>query len=446
MFKRIFGGVIFSVLLQSAIHAQQLAFPGAEGFGAYAKGGRNGKVIYVTSLEDSGPGTLRWAVEQEEPRTIVFGVSGTIELKSRLNITKPYITIAGQTAPGEGICLKGETLQINTHDVIIRYIRVRLGDKSHGQGSLQGKDAISISKGHDIIVDHCSASWSLDEILSSSTQSPDLTRVTVQWCFITEGLNPDNHGFGSLIRGTGGARYSYAHNLYADNRGRNPRPGNYNSNPHDKDPLGLLLDFTNNVIYNWGGEHAGYNADKVSVTRLNYVNNYLIPGEDSKAEGFAYSEGSPYNLAYFAGNYYNGKLPDDPWSLVNFPTSWTSEQVKVYKQNKPLEAGAVKTEDAEIAYKRVLEMGGASLPKRDAVDSRVVNSLISRSGKIIKSQNDVGGWPVLKSAPALKDTDQDGMPNDWEESNGLNSKDASDRNRVAADGYTMVEKYINSIK
>lgn len=442
--KAIFFGFVFSVLLQT-VNAQQPAFPGAEGFGAYAKGGRNGKVIYVTNLDDSGPGSLRWAVEQEGARTIVFGISGTIDLKSKLNINKPYITIAGQTAPGYGICLKGGTLQINTHDVIVRYIRVRLGDGLHGQGSLQGKDAISISGGHDIMVDHCSASWSLDEILSASTRKPDLTRVTVQWCFITEGLNPDNHGFGSLIRGTGGARYSYLHNLYANNRGRNPRPGNYDSNPHDKDPQGLLLDFRNNVIYNWGGGHAGYNADKVSVTQLNYINNYLIPGVESKTGGFAYSEGSPYNRGYFAGNYYNGKLPDNPWSVVSFPKSWTPEQVSAYKQNKPLGTGWLDSENAETAYKRVLETGGAILPKRDAVDSRIVNDIRHRTGKIIKSQNDVGGWPKLSSATSPADTDRDGMPDKWEKENGLDPKNPDDRNKITKDGYTMLEKYINNI-
>ena len=210
-------------------------------------------------------------------------MSGTIELKKRLDIENPFITIAGQTAPGDGICLKGETLKILTHDVIVRYLRVRVGDAKFGVGGTnQGKDAIDISVGEDIIVDHCSAGWSLDEAVSASSRNPTLTRVTVQWCFITEGLNVDHHGFGSLIRGTGGAKYSYLHNLYAHNYGRNPRPGNYNTNPFDKDPLGLLLDFRNNVIYNWGGEHAGYNADSISVTRLNYVGNYLVPGADSK--------------------------------------------------------------------------------------------------------------------------------------------------------------------
>lgn len=427
-------------------NAQQLAFPGAEGFGAFSKGGRGGNVIYVTTLNDSGPGSLREAIEQKGPRTIVFGISGTIQLKDKLKIENPYITIAGQTAPGDGICLAGETLWIGTHDVIVRYLRVRLGDGKYGIGSKQGKDAISIAIGKDIIVDHCSGSWSLDEILSASTNKPTLSDVTVQWCFITEGLNPDNHGFGSLIRGTGGAKYSYLHNLYADNRGRNPRPGNYDINPHGKDPKGLLLDFRNNVIYNWGGDHAGYNADKESVTHLNYVCNYLIPGADSKSPGFAYSTGSPYNKAFFAGNYYNGKEPSNQWSLVQFKSDWTDEQVKAYKQTKPFETGPVKTDNALMAYKRVLETGGANLPKRDAVDRRIVNDVKNRTGKIIKSQKEVGGWPILDSSPAPTDTDRDGMPDEWEKKNGTDPNNASDRNKVNGDGYTMLEDYLHSIK
>ncbi len=161
------------------------AFPGAEGFGAYSQGGRGGKVLQVTNLDDEGEGSLRWAVEQEGRRTIVFEVSGTIQLKDRLTIRNPFVTIAGQTAPGDGICLKGATQGIAAHDVIVRYIRVRLGEGG------DGGDAISIGRGEDIILDHCSASWSTDEVLSASTRNPTLNRVTVQWCFITEALNPE---------------------------------------------------------------------------------------------------------------------------------------------------------------------------------------------------------------------------------------------------------------
>ncbi|UKM66083.1 pectate lyase [Flavobacteriaceae bacterium GSB9] len=444
MKKHVFALLSF-VLLFSASWSQQLAFPEAEGFGAYSRGGRGGKVLYVTNLKDEGRGSLRWAVEQKGARTVVFSVSGIIDLKRRLTIKYPNITIAGQTAPGDGICLRGETLVVAASHVIIRYLRVRLGDGMHGQGSLQGKDAISISRGSNIIVDHCSASWSLDEILSASTMRPTLTNVTVQWCFITEGLNPDGHGYGSLIRGTGGAKYSFLHNLYAHNKGRNPRPGNYDVNSHNKDPKGLLLDFRNNVIYNWGGNHAGYNQDKLSVTHLNYVNNYLIPGSDSRATGIAYATGSPYNKAYFSGNYYNGKIPYNQWDLVDFNDDWSKEQIDNYKQTEPFETGTVKTDNAVIAYSRVLAKAGAILPKRDAVDSRIVQGIKSRTGGIIKSQEEVGGWPELKSVKAPMDTDLDGMPDNWEIENGLNPKNGRDRNNLTDDGYTVLEKYLNSI-
>jgi pectate lyase len=443
--KKLFFSILIVLFTGTLINAQPLAFPGAEGFGAYSKGGRGGKVFYVTNLNDSGPGSLRWAVEKEGPRTIIFGVSGTIVLKNKLQIKNPNITIAGQTAPGDGICLAGETLWIGADDVIVRYLRVRLGDGKYGIGSKQGKDAISIAVGNNIIVDHCSGSWSLDEILSASTKLPTLNNVTVQWCFITEGLNPDNHGFGSLIRGTGGAKYSYLHNLYANNKGRNPRPGNYDINSHDKDPKGFLLDFRNNVLYNWGGGHAGYNNDNISITKLNYVNNYLIPGKDSENNGIAYSTGSPFNKSYFSGNYYDGKFPKNQWTLVKFRSTWTKEQIEAYKQTKPFETGPIKTNDAVTAYKQVLETGGATLPKRDAVDLRIVKDVKNRTGRIIKSQEDVGGWPELKSTPAPKDTDHDGMPDLWETKHGLNPQNADDRNKVGEDGYTMLEKYINNI-
>ncbi|HMP83101.1 MAG TPA: pectate lyase, partial [Verrucomicrobiota bacterium] len=390
------------------------------------------------------PGSLRWAVEQEGPRTIVFDVSGNISLESRLNIENPYITIAGQTAPGDGICLRGETLRIATHDVIIRYIRCRLGDGMHGQGSLQGKDAVSISSGEDIILDHCSASWSLDEVLSASTKEPTLTRVTVQWCYITEGLNPSNHGYGSLIRGTGGAKYSFLRNLYAHHLRRSPRPGNYDVNPHDKDPEGLLLDFRNNVIYNWGGGFAGYNNDNISVTRLNYVGNYLIPGVNSENNGIAYSTGSPYDRSFFAGNYYGGIQPEDQWTLVAFRQSWSEGNIRDYKQSREFEAGPVTRTDASKAYQLILETGGACLPQRDAVDTRIVNDVKNHTGKIIKSQADVGGWPPLNSAPAPTDTDRDGMPDSWENKFGFDAKDPTDGDLDKdGDGYTNVEEFLN---
>jgi len=453
-YKKPLLAIILLLYPATGFAENQLAFPGAEGFGAYSKGGRGGQVLYVTNLDDQGEGSLRWAIEKEGPRTIVFEISGTIDLKETLEIKNPFVTIAGQTAPGDGICLKGETLLIHTHDVIIRYIRVRLGDGKHGIGSKQGKDAISVRAGEDIIIDHCSTSWALDEVLSVSSQYPTLTRVTVQWCFITEALNPDGHGFGSLIRGAGGSKYSYLHNLYAHNCARSPRPGNYNRNSYDKDPLGLLLDFRNNVLYNWARDHAGYNSDRKSVTRLNYVSNYLIPGENSEPGSVAYSTGSTHNQAYFAGNYFNDKLPDNPWSLVKFSEhypwdgdfryGWTDEKKQAYMRTEPFEAGPVQLEDAPTAYKRVLESGGASWPKRDAVDNRIVIDIKKRTGKIINSQNEVGGWPKLKSRPATTDSDGDGMPDAWETRYGLDPNDASDGPKDRdGDGYTNVEECLN---
>jgi len=442
--KLIYSMLIFILLSLEPVSGVEpssiQAFPGAEGFGAYSKGGRGGKVYHVTTLEDGGPGSLREAVEAEGPRIVVFDISGTIRLKQSLLIDNPFITIAGQTAPGDGICLRDATLVVGADHVVVRYLRCRLGDEG------QGGDAVTITAGKHIIIDHCSASWSLDEVLSSSTHWPMLSDLTVQWCFITEALNPKGHGFGSLIRGCRGVRYSYHHNLYAHNHGRNPRPGNYDyPNTPDADPNGLLLDFRNNVIYNWDGSSAGYNADAKSVTKLNYVGNYLVPGPESASRGKAYKEGSPNNRGYFSGNYYNHRLPEDAWSLVDFG-DWDASQIAAYKQSRPFETGPIVTQDAKEAYKSVLERGGATLPQRDAVDRRIFEEIKSGKGRIIDSQKEVGGWPDLKSAPAPRDNDGDGMPDEWEQQHGLNPKEAADGPQDAnADGYTNVEEYLNSL-
>jgi hypothetical protein len=425
-----------------------LAFPGAEGFGACARGGRGGRVYHVTTLEDGGAarndaapkGSLREAVEAQGPRLVVFDVAGTIRLTKDLLITNPFITIAGQTAPGEGICLRDATLGVYADQVVIRYLRCRLGDQG------RAGDAIGIGRGHQIIIDHCSASWSLDEVLSCSTGEPSLSDVTVQWCFITEALNPKNHSFGSLIRGCHGARYTYHHNLYAHNRNRNPRPGNYDrQNPHTQDPDGLLLDFRDNVIYNWRGSYAGYNADKDSVTKLNYVGNYLVPGPDSQPTGIAYQEGSPYNKGFFAGNYYSHKRPDDPWVLVDF-RDWSAAQIAAYRQSQPFKTGPIATQDARDAFRDVLARGGAILPKRDAVDRRIVEEVTNRTGHIINSQAEVGGWPDLRTGVAPRDGDGDGMPDEWERQHGLNPDNPADGAQDGnGDGYTNVEEYLNEL-
>jgi hypothetical protein len=433
------------------------AFPGAEGFGAESAGGRGGEVLFVTNLNDSGPGSLRAAVEADGPRTVIFRVSGTIALKSKLAITKPYITIAGQTAPGDGICLKDHSLNISADHVIVRYIRCRPGDNAKSES-----DALSISSGRDIIVDHCSTSWSVDETLSASTGG-QLGNVTVQWCIISESLHDSihhkgPHGYGSLIRGGWGNGYSFHHNLYAHHYARLPRPGNYND--RSKDPDGFTLDFRNNVIYNWAGRAAGYNADGSnntnSITKMNFVGNYYQTGINSKGS-LAFSESTKSAKAYFSDNCMNGGYPDDPWSLVAF-SNFSRADLDAYKQSSPIPAPPVQTEDAITAYEWVLAEAGATLPpvpafsvravqvraNRDAVDIRIVNDVKNRTGRIINDEEEVGGWPELKSTEPPQDSDRDGMPDDWEKQYGFDPDEPADRNGDAdADGYTNLEEYLN---
>jgi len=420
--------------------AQLPAFPGAEGFGASSIGGRGGQVIEVTNLNDSGSGSLRAAVEASGSRIVVFRVSGTIDLESRLRISNPYITIAGQTAPGDGICLKDQELQVSADHVIVRYIRSRLGDNEGAQS-----DSISITEGRNIIIDHCSASWSVDETLSVTTDADDLGDVTIQWCMITESLNcsihdKGCHGYGSLIRGCYGNGYSFHHNLFAHHNGRSPRPGNYNN--YILDPDGLIFDFRNNVVYNWGGSYAGYNADSNSITKMNFVGNYYIEGPDSSGDD-AFREQCTYSTAYFSDNWMNGSCPSDPWSLVRFD-GFTSGEILAYKQASPIPVEPVTTDDANTAYGLVLADAGASFPYRDDVDYRVIDDVINGTGYIIDDENEVGGWPYLESDTPPDDTDHDGMPDYWEVALCLDPCDSSDSSDDRdGNGYTNIEEYIN---
>jgi pectate lyase len=440
-------GFILMTCHPGNVFAQQLAFPTAEGFGAYAQGGRGGDVYRVTNLDDDGPGSLRYGIRTAGgPRTIVFAVSGIIRLRSELAVDKNYITIAGQTAPGDGICLRDNRLAIEADHVIVRYIRSRLGDESR-----QETDAISINQGHHVIMDHCSASWSVDEVFSCSTgMKGQIDSITVQWCIISEALNNSvhrkgPHGYGSLIRGCYGAKYTYHHNLYAHNQSRNPRPGNYNYNNHKRDPLGLQFDFRNNVMYNWGGDRPGYDADAESVCRYNYVGNYGKPGPDSKPRGWAYSADCKYFKAYYSGNYFYGSIPADPWSLVNFQGKWSDAELKAYKQDVPFSTGPMSTESALDAFTHVLAYAGASLV-RDVVDERIVRDVKNGTGSIIDSQAQVGGWPACNGLPAPADGDLDGMPDAWEKQHGLDPDNPGDRNGDPdRDGYTNLEEYLNEL-
>jgi hypothetical protein len=438
--------VLWTILSIPDVGASVCAFPGAEGFGAGSLGGRGGRVLFVTNLNDSGDGSLRRAAEADGPRTVIFRVSGTICLKSKLVVRKPFITIAGQTAPGDGICLKNYALAIAADHVVVRYIRCRPGDNAKAES-----DAMSISSGRNIIVDHCSASWSVDETLSASSRGR-LGNVTVQWCIISESLNNSihhkgPHGYGSLIRGSFGNGYTYHHNLYAHHHARLPRPGNYID--CTRDPEGFVLDFRNNVIYNWAGRAAGYNADGSngtnSITKMNFVGNYYKPGVNSTGS-LAFSESTTSARAWFSGNCMNGRYPDDPWSLVSF-SNFSPDDIKAYKQPRPIPVPAVKTEDALTAYRRVLMEAGAVLPKRDAVDVRIVEEVKDGTGRIIDDEQQVGGWPELKSTEPPEDFDKDGMPDEWEKQQGLDAGDPADRNAdTDADGYTNLEEYLNNTR
>ena len=437
---------VCATLLISETAVSVPAFPGAEGFGAQSIGGRGGKVLFVTNLDDGGPGSLRKAVETDGPRTVIFRISGTLVLKSAIVITKPYITIAGQTAPGDGICLKNHAMVIAADNVIVRHIRCRPGDNAKAES-----DSLSVSSGRDIIVDHCSASWSVDETLSASS-SGRLGNVTVQWCIISESLHDSihhkgPHGYGSLIRGSFGNGYTYHHNLFAHHHARLPRPGNYID--RSRDPEGFVFDFRNNVIYNWAGRAAGYNADGSngtnSITKMNFAGNYYKAGINSTGS-LAFSESTTSARAWFSGNSMNGSYPGDPWSLVSF-SKFSDEDIEAYKQSNPIPVPAVKTDDAMSAYKRVLADAGALLPKRDVVDIRIVGEVINGTGKIIDDEQQVGGWPELKSAEPPDDSDKDGMPDAWEKQHDLDPDDTADGNADAdADGYTNLEEYLNNTK
>jgi len=382
---------------------------------------------------------LRAAIVARGPRTVVFEVSGIIDLKRDLDINRGQLTIAGQTAPGDGITLRGHALIVKADDVIIRFLRVRPGAAAGVE-----LDAISVNQGSNIIIDHCSTSWSTDETLSIASTRSDKGRlidnVTVQWTIISESLNSSvhhkgEHGFGTLLRGADGARYSMHHNLWAHHKARMPRPGNYLS--REKDPVGPLYDIRNNVFYNWGGGYSGYNADTDSVVRYNFVGNYYLAGPNSRAP-IAFKESDPYASLYFAGNWMNGSPVQDPMSVLRMP----ADSELATHEHAHL---SLVTEVADAAFRRVLERAGASLV-RDAVDQRVVAEVLAGTGKIIDDVAEVGGWPALESSPAPADSDGDGMPDKWETASGLDPTDPSDGPLDPdGDGYTNLEEYLNSL-
>jgi hypothetical protein len=442
--KKILNLIFISLSVSScaqqstAVESQSrpLAFPEAEGFGKYTTGGRGGKVYIVTNLNNDGPGSLREAVSKKEPRFIVFAVSGTIALESALSINNGDVTIAGQTAPGDGICLKNFPMKINADNVIVRYMRFRLGDEK-----AQQDDAISGTRKSNIIIDHCSMSWATDECASFYGN----TNFTMQWCIISESLNHSvhekgDHGYGGIWGGKGA---SFHHNLIASHNSRLPRFSGSSTTPNTPEEL---VDFRNNVIYNWMSNNT-YGGEK---GRYNIVGNYYKAGPSTKSKKhWIVNPTSPYGSFYIADNFLFG---GDAITKNNRTGVKANSIDSVSFTDKPFVVESIKAQKVEDAYQAVLIAAGASY-KRDAVDARIVEEV--RTGKsekgknkngIIDSQSDVGGWPELKSAPVPADSDQDGMPDEWEKRNKLNPNDPTDAaTNTLSKAYTNIEVYIHGI-
>lgn len=435
------------------------AFPGAEGFGAQATGGRGGRVIKVTNLNDAGPGSLRAAINETGPRIIVFTVSGTIELKSRLSIRNGDVTIAGQTAPGDGICIRNYDVVVDADNVIIRFLRFRMGDAADVEG-----DALGGRFHKNIIVDHCSMSWSTDECVSFYANE----NFTLQWCIIAESLRNSVHGKGAHgYGGIWGGRYaSFHHNLLAHHDSRNPRLGEEAGKAF---ALTDLVDVRNNVIYNWGG-NSTYGGEGMNV---NIVNNYYKagPATSHKDRIIAIDKNKVpgdevydiWGKFFIAGNHLTASSSAtlDNWQFGVYPHYHSSYGVVSEAERTAMRMSFphninnnVTTHTAQIAYDRVLNYAGAS-HRRDAVDARIVQNVRNgdfsfpgsngSSNGIIDTQADVGGWPNLQSTPAPLDTDGDGIPDAWEIANNLNPNVSNEGKKTLSQIYDDVEVYINSL-
>lgn len=446
------------------------AFPGADGAGKYTTGGAGGRVCVVTSLKDDGSdGTFRWAVEQKGARTIVFAVSGIIELTKPLKVKNGDVTIAGQTAPGDGICLKNYTFNIQADNVIVRFIRSRMG----ADIMQKGDDAMNAFQRHsNIIVDHCSMSWSTDECATFY----DNRNMTVQWCLIAESLansihEKGAHGYGGIW---GGEPATFHHNLLAHHTNRTPRlcGSRFTGKPEEE-----KVELFNNVIYNYGsdGAYAGEGGS------YNFLNNYYKPGPYTATKSSykrlftAYADnGKNENAAgvhgvfYFNGNYIDGTCTalDAKKRAAIMEVNKNNKMGLVIKNDFAPETEVLARKMFDIAehtslqatwdaYEDVLKYAGAS-HKRDSYDQRIVketrNGTYTYEGShgstlgMIDQPSDVGGWPVYKSGVPPVDTDGDGMPDNWEVEEGLNPKDASDGAKYSlSKDYTNLEVYLNSL-
>lgn len=471
------------------------AFPGAEGGGMYTAGGRGGKVLTVTNLDDDGPGSFRWACEQGGARIIVFNVSGIIMLKTPVILRAPYVTIAGQTAPGDGVCIAGESFQVDTHDVIVRHMRFRRGNTN----VWNREDSFGGNPVGNIMIDHCSCEWGLDENISfyrhmfnmgdgKPSRKEPTVNVTIQNTISAKALDTYNHAFGSTI---GGENTTFMRNLWADNTGRNPSIG-----------WGGVFNFINNVIYNW--VHRTADGGEFS-TMSNFINNYYKPGpltpknsnvgwrivkSESRSQNlFPYKQ---FGRVYATGNIMEGydAITKDNWAggiqTADKDGELNADELALMRSEEPFAMPHVTILPSEQTFDKVLDNVGAMLPTRDIVDQRIIEEV--RTGQayyekklpkknpygdfwgmspksqaedgtfkyrrlnndsykygIITTPEQMGGYPEYKGKP-YKDSDGDGMPDEWEIANGLNPNDPSDAIKdCTGDGYTNIEKYINGI-
>ncbi len=435
-----------------------IAFPGAEGFGKYTTGGRGGRTYIVSNLEDKGPGSFREAAEANEKRIIVFAVSGTIRLQSRISI-KGNVTIAGQTAPGDGICIADQPVVLGGNNIIIRYLRFRMGDRMQNKGKVDGSgsdDAFGGIGKKNIILDHCSMSWSTDEVCT--VYNGDST--TLQWNIIAEPLNYsyhfetgdkdfENHGYGGIW---GGKHMSAHHNLFAHCVSRNPRFAGIRSTGEE------LVDYRNNVLYNWGqnniygGEGGNYNL----------VNNYYKYGPSTSRNVWfrivnpSKTETIGFGKYHVEGNFVSGsdEVTKENRKGVHMGNGGTDADKTVALQEKPFANEVIRPQSAKEAYESVLMSAGASF-RRDTLDQRIINDVKNGTGRIIDVQGGfphgtafettLHAWPLLKSVSAPADADRDGMPYDWEKKKGLDPSSADGHLHTMDKHYTNIEIYINSI-
>ncbi len=440
-----FTFLLLCVVIAIAAEAQTekpLAFPGADGFGKYATGGRGGRIIEVTNLNDDGAGSFRQAVTAKGSRIVIFKITGNIHLKKAINIVSQNLTIAGQSAPGEGICISGAPVNFKANNIIVRFLRFRLGDLG-----IAHEHSVSAIGYTNLIFDHCSFSWgsNYNALFYNNTEA------TVQWCIFSESLykpkrSKSPEGFGAL---TGGMKASFHHNLFAHNATSNPYFGGAAHHKPTKNKE--IVDFRNNVIYNWGTESTSGGEGG----NFNIVNNYFKPGpattKDKKTTILAIKNGGLFFLQenFVFSNDHVGK---DNWTGVET----SGQSFNKNKAEQEFQSGFVgKTQSAEDAYIDVMAKAGASL-KRDDVDSRIIQSTGTGSTQdggsygdkkgIIDSQQTVGGWPELKSSNPKTDSDKDGIPDDWEKSKGLNIKDPSDANKKTLNKiYDNIEIYLNEL-